>query len=84
MKRAFILIILLALIFIGTTTTSATAASQSYTLSVTIPAIAGVNVPWDDPKADIQPAELPNNLLTDVRQIVRGKEAIILQTVLVR
>jgi hypothetical protein len=85
MKRATIFIILPALIFIGSVTTAALAgSSQSYTIGVHIPAIAGVNVPLDDPSAEIRPSNLMQGLQMDVRQVLRGNEPVILQTVLVR
>ncbi len=84
MKRAFISMGVLALLFIGIPVSQAAGASQTYCLSVHIPAIAGVNVPLDDPRAEIHPPIQPQQLQTDVRHVVRNGTEIVLQTILAK
>jgi len=86
MKRAISILAVLALVFIGTAVCEAQSKSQSFRLAVHIPAIAGVNVPLDDPNAEIYPAQglQLQNAFMDIRQLWRGTEEIVMQTVLVR
>jgi hypothetical protein len=84
MKKIILPLVFLTLVASFFNVPSSSANSQDFTIGVYIPAIPGVNVPLDDPNADIYPWEKTADLQTDVRDVERDGITIRLQTILVK
>lgn len=84
-KRLTIFAAAVLLLIIPITPTRAASVSQSFRISVVIPAIAGLNAPGPAVEAaDPLPAAQKDRHLTDIRKATREGQPVLLKTIVLR